>query len=195
MKKQLIFAAATVIGVGAGLYLASERGESPAVVQQDFTALEALRSGDMIKLQFGADRGSDVVFTHEDGSDLTLAAFEGQYVLLNFWATWCAPCRKEMPHLSELQDEFGGDDFQVVTVATGLNQRPAMERFLDEIGVDNLPLHTDANSALARDMGVVGLPVTLIMDPNGHEVARLIGDADWAGESAKAILEALMTAE
>ena len=192
MKKQLIFAAATVIGVGAGLYLASERGESPAVVQQDFTALEALRSGDMMKLQFGADRGSDVVFTHEDGSDLTLAAFEGQYILLNFWATWCAPCRKEMPHLSELQDEFGGDDFKVVTVATGLNQRPAMERFLDEIGVDNLPLHTDSNSALARDMGVVGLPMTLIMDPNGQEVARLIGDADWAGESAKAILRELI---
>jgi len=192
MKKQLIFAAATVIGIGAGLYLASERGESPAVVQQDFTALEALRSGDMMKLQFGADRGSDVVFTNEDGSDLTLTAFEGRYVLLNFWATWCAPCRKEMPHLSELQDEFGGDDFQVVTVATGLNQRPAMERFLGEIGVDNLPLHTDANSALARDMGVVGLPVTLIMDPNGHEVARMIGDADWASESAKAILRTLI---
>ena len=192
MKKQLIFAAATVIGVGAGLYLASERGESPAVVQQDFTALEAMRSGDMMKLQFGADRGSGVGFTHEDGSELTLAAFEGQYVLLNFWATWCAPCRKEMPHLSELQDEFGGDDFQVVTIATGLNQRPAMERFLDEIGVDNLPLHTDSNSALARDMGIVGLPVTLIMDPNGHEVARLIGDADWASGNAKAILTALM---
>ncbi|MEN8839679.1 MAG: TlpA disulfide reductase family protein [Octadecabacter sp.] len=192
MKKQLIFAAATVIGVGAGLYLASERGESPAVVQQDFTAFESLRTGDMMKLQFGADRGSDVVFTHEDGSDLTLAAFQGQYVVLNFWATWCAPCRKEMPHLSELQDEFGGEDFQVVTVATGLNQRPAMERFLEEIGVDNLPLHTDVNSALARDMGVVGLPVTLIMDPNGQEVARLIGDADWASESAKAILRGLL---
>lgn len=192
MKKPLIFAVAAVIGIGGGLYLASDRGESPAVVQQDFTALEALRSGDMMKLQFGANRGSDVVFTHEDGSDLTLAAFEGQFILLNFWATWCAPCRKEMPHLSELQDEFGGDDFQVVTVATGLNQRPAMERFLDEIGVDNLPLHTDGNSALARDMGVVGLPVTLIMDPQGQEVARLIGDADWASDSAKDILTALM---
>ncbi|AKS47416.1 Thiol-disulfide isomerase or thioredoxin [Octadecabacter temperatus] len=192
MKKPLIFAVAAVIGIGGGLYFASDRGESPAVVQQDFTALEDLRTGDMMKLQFGADRGSDVVFTSEDGSDLTLAAYEGQYVLLNFWATWCAPCRKEMPHLSELQSEFGGDDFQVVTVATGLNQRPAMQRFLDEIGVDNLPLHTDGSSALARDMGVVGLPVTLIMDPQGQEVARLIGDADWASDSAKAILTALM---
>lgn len=192
MKKELIFAAATVIGIAAGLYFALDDSESPTVVQRDFTLLEELRVGDMMKLQFGADRGSDVVFKHEDGSDLTLAAFEGQYVVLNFWATWCAPCRKEMPHLSELQDEFGGEGLEVVTVATGTNQRPAMERFFEEIGVDNLPMHTDANSALARDMGVIGLPVTLIMDPQGLEIARLIGDADWASDNAKAILTTLL---
>ncbi len=192
MKKELIFAAAAVIGIAGGLYFALDDSESPTVVQRDFIELEDLRSGDMMKLQFGADRGSDVVFKDEDGADLTLAAFEGQYVVLNFWATWCAPCRKEMPQLSELQDEFGGDDLQVVTIATGTNQRPAMERFFEEIGVDNLPLHTDANSALARDMGVVGLPVTLIMDPQGQEIARLIGDADWAGDSAKSIFTALL---
>ncbi len=192
MKKPLIFAAAAVIGIAGGLYLALGQGESPAVETRDFTAFEAMREGDMLKLQFGADRGSDVTFTSEDGEDITLAAYEGQHVVLNFWATWCAPCRKEMPHLSELQTEFGGDDFQVVTVATGVNQRPAMQRFLAEIGVDNLPLHTDGNSALARDMGVIGLPVTLILDPQGQEIARLIGDADWASENAKAILTAII---
>ena len=195
MKKQLIFAAATVIGIAGGLYFALDDSESPTLEPQDFSALEAMRSGDMLKLQFGVDRGSDVVFINEDGTDLTLAAFEGKYLLVNFWATWCSPCRKEMPHLSELQEEFGGDDFEVVTIATGINQRPAMERFLEEIGVDNLPLHTDANSALARDMGVVGLPVTLILNPEGFEVARLIGDADWAGDSAKSILAALLAGQ
>lgn len=192
MNKAVVFTIAGAIGIAAGLYLALGTDESPAMPEMDFAQVEALRTGDMLKLQFGVDRSSDVVFTHEDGTDLTLAAFEGQYVVLNFWATWCAPCRKEMPHLSELQDEFGGDDFQVVTVATGLNQRPAMESFLADIGVDNLPLHTDANSALARDMGVLGLPVTLIMNPEGYEIARLIGDADWTSESAKAILRELM---
>lgn len=192
MKKVLIFAAATVIGIGGGLYFALDEGESPTVIQRDFTALEELRAGDIMKLQFGADRGSDVVFTHEDGSNLTLAAFEGSYVVLNFWATWCAPCRKEIPHLSELQNEFRGEGLKVVTIATGTNQRPAMERFFEDIGVDNLPLHTDANSALARDMGVIGLPVTLIINPQGQEIARLIGDANWASDSAKSILTALM---
>ena len=193
MKKVLIFAAATVIGIGGGLYFALGEGESPTVIQRDFTALEELRAGDIMKLQFGADRGSDVVFSHEDGSNLTLAAFEGDYIVLNFWATWCAPCRKEIPHLSELQNEFRDEGLQVVTIATGTNQRPAMERFFKEIGVDNLPLHTDANSALARDMGVVGLPVTLIIDPQGQEIARLIGDANWASDSAKSILMALLS--
>ena len=193
MKKLLIFAAATVIGIGGGLYFALGEGESPTVIQRDFTALEELRTGDIMKLQFGADRGSDVVFSHEDGSNLTLAAFEGDYIVLNFWATWCAPCRKEIPHLSELQNEFRDEGLQVVTIATGTNQRPAMERFFKEIGVDNLPLHTDANSALARDMGVVGLPVTLIIDPQGQEIARLIGDANWASDSAKSILMALLS--
>lgn len=192
MRKQLILAAAAVIGVAGGLYLASETEGTPGLPEVDFATVEAMREGDMQKLQFGVDRGSDVVFVNEDGSDMTLAAFEGKHVLLNFWATWCAPCRKEMPHLSQVQAELGSDDFEVVTVATGLNQRPAMERFLAEIGVDNLPLHTDPNSALARDFGVVGLPVTLVLDPEGYEVARLIGDADWASDNAKAILQALI---
>lgn len=192
MKKQLIFAAATVIGVAGGFYLASNTGETPEAPVRDYTEIEPMRQGDMMKLQLGVDRRSDMVFSHEDGSQITLADYAGGYVLLNFWATWCAPCRKEMPHLSELQSELGGADFQVVTIATGSNQRPAMERFLEEIGVDNLPLHTDNNSALARDFGVVGLPVTILLDPQGFEVARLIGDADWASDNAKAILQALM---
>ena len=194
MTKPLIFAAAAVIGIAGGLYLALGTGETPSLPDRDFSHVEAMRSGDMLKLQFGVNRGSDVVFTHEDGSDMTLAAFEGKYTVLNFWATWCAPCRKEMPHLSGLADEFGAD-LNVITVATGLNQRPAMERFLAEIGVDNLPLHTDTNSALARDMGVIGLPVTLIMDPAGFEIARLIGGANWASDNAKAMLRYLVESQ
>lgn len=195
MRKQLILAAAAVIGIAGGLYLASETEGTPGLPDVDFATVEAMREGDMQKLQFGVDRGSDVVFVNEDGSDMTLAAFEGKYVVLNFWATWCAPCRKEMPHLSDLQAELGGDTFEVVTVATGVNQRPAMERFLDEIGVDNLPLHTDPNSALARDFGIVGLPVTLILNPEGFELARLIGDANWSSDNAIDILKTVVAGQ
>jgi len=159
----------------------------------DAAALEALREGDMRKLTIHSEplQGSDVVFLHEDGSEMTLADYAGKHVVVNFWATWCAPCRKEMPGLSELQTELGGDDLQVVTIATGRNPRPAMEAFFDEIGVDNLPLHSDERQNLARSLGVLGLPVTLILDPEGNEIARLLGDAEWNSDSAKAILNAL----
>nr|WP_213395511.1 TlpA disulfide reductase family protein [Yoonia sp.] len=153
-----------------------------------------LRSGDMRKLVFHAVpvATTDTAFTHEDGSEMVLADLRRRYVVLNFWATWCAPCRIEMPHLSALQTALGGDDFEVVTVAVGPNPLPAMQRFFNEIGVDNLPLHTDARQRFARSMGVLGLPVTLILDPEGMEIARMQGEADWSSDSAVAIINALL---
>lgn len=94
--------------------------------------------------------------------------------------------------LSELQTEFGGDDFEVVTIATGRNPPPAMKTFFEDIGVTNLPLHRDPKSALAREMGVLGLPITVILNPDGQEVARMRGDADWASDNAKDILRAIL---
>ncbi len=164
------------------------------VATADIADIAALREGDMRKLVVHPEpmAGSDVAFVAGDGSEMTLAAYEGKYVVLNFWATWCAPCRKEMPMLSDMQATLGSDVFEVVTVATGRNPRPVMERFFEEIEVDNLPLHTDARQSLARSLGVLGLPVTLILNPEGQEVARLQGDADWSSESAYAIIEALI---
>ncbi len=135
---------------------------------------------------------SDVVFFASDGGETTLADFQGRIALVNFWATWCAPCRAEMPALAALETAFGGEDFAVVTIATGHNPRPAMERFFDEIDVDNLPLNTDPRQALARSMGVLGLPVTVLLDRDGNEIARLIGGADWESESARALVAALI---
>lgn len=159
----------------------------------DTTELEALREGTMKKLMFAEPAPvSDAVFTHADGGEFRLSDFRGKHVLVNFWATWCAPCRKEMPMLSELQAEFGGDAFEVVTIATGRNELGAMKRFLSEVGVDNLPLYLDPRQALARDMAVLGLPITVILDPEGREIARMRGDAEWNSESAKAIIRALI---
>jgi thiol-disulfide isomerase/thioredoxin len=160
----------------------------------DPAALEALRTGDMRKLTVLAEPVAAplVVFTHENGSPIALDHYAGQIVVLNFWATWCAPCRKEMPLLDVLQAEMGGDDLAVVTIATGRNPRPAMERFFADAGVTHLPLHSDPQQQLARSMGVLGLPVTVILDRQGREVGRLQGEADWAGEDARALLAALI---
>lgn len=97
--------------------------------------------------------------------------------------------------LSKLQAELGGKDFQVATIATGRNALPAMRKFLEEVGVDNLPLYLDPRQTLAREMGVLGLPITVILDREGREIARMRGDAEWNSESAKAILKALIEEE
>lgn len=177
------------------LYMAVALGANVAMA--DTAALEALRDGDMKKLNFHAQPAAAPLteYTRADGSTGTLADFQGRYVLLNFWATWCAPCRAEMPTLSNLQREMQSENFEVVTIATGRNAPTAMAKFFDEIGVDNLPLHTDPKSALARAMGVFGLPITVILDPEGHEIARLQGDAHWDSDSAKAIIAALVSTD
>ena len=172
------------------LYLALSLGANAAAAAD----LEALKAGDMRKLVVFEEPlpTPELPFVDETGTERSLNEFRGKVIVLNFWATWCAPCRKEMPQLAALQDAMGGDDLQVVTIATGRNPRPAMEAFLDEIGVENLPLHTDARQNLARSFGVLGLPVTIVLDREGQEIARLQGDADWTSESAQAILAAVL---
>ena len=188
-KSALVYMGVALCAIAAVAFVAL-RNPATTGGAVDMSAIAAMREGDMKKLNFHPElrKVSEKTFDAENGTKMTLADYEGQYVLLNFWATWCAPCRKEMPMLSELQAEFGGDDFQVVTLATGRNAPPAMKKFFDEIGVDNLPLHRDPQSAVARDMAVLGLPVTALIDKNGNEIARLTGDADWSSDNAKAIL-------
>ena len=160
----------------------------------DTAALAALRDGDMKKLNFhdSPQSVSTVAFTLPGNSGTaTLADYQGKYILVNFWATWCAPCRKEMPTLSELQSEFGGDSFQVVTIATGRNSEASVKTFFAENGISNLPANLDPKQALAREMAILGLPITVLIDPEGREIARLMGDADWSSESAKKIISSL----
>lgn len=95
--------------------------------------------------------------------------------------------------LDALQAEFGGETFEVVTIATGRNAVPAIKRFFEEIGVSHLPILLDPKQELAREMAVLGLPITIILNPEGQEIARLRGDAEWDGESAKAIITALVS--
>lgn len=97
--------------------------------------------------------------------------------------------------LSELQTEFGGDTFEVLTIATGRNELAGVRRFLSEIEVDNLPLYLDPKQKLARDMAVLGLPITVLLDPEGREIARMRGDAEWNSDSANAIIRTLIGAE
>ena len=180
LLRRFAFAAALVlVGAGAGAMAA------------DF---EALRVGDMKKLNFGAVPQAlpAVALTDDAGAERSLAEWSGKVLVVNFWATWCAPCRVEMPALDRLQGAMGSDDFQVLTVATGRNAMPAITKFFDEAGVTRLQILRDERQKLARDLGILGLPVTLILDREGRELARLIGDAAWDGPEAQALLAALV---
>ena len=179
--------------VYTALSLGAITGGTPA--QADLAAAAELREGDMKKLIFheSPEMTPDVAFKlADDAGEATLADYRGKYVLLNFWATWCAPCRKEMPQLSELQTEFGGDDFEVLTIATGRNSPTGIKKFFEEIQVDNLPRHQDPRQKLAGQMGIFGLPITVLIDPEGREVARLRGDANWSSDNAKAIIATVL---
>ena len=176
------------------LYLGLALGANTATAA-DLAEVEAMREGDMRKLVFHATPQpvSDNPFQLADGAgEARLSDYRGKWVLLNFWATWCAPCRKEMPMLAELQSEFGGDTFEVVTLATGRNSPQGIVKFFDETGITNLPRHQDPKQDVAKEMGIFGLPITVIINPEGEEIARLRGDADWSSDNAKAILSALI---
>jgi len=177
----------------AVLYTALAFGANAA--EADTAALEALRDGDMKKLVFHAEpqAASDTAFSDAEGGEHRLSDWQGKHVVLNCWATWCAPCRKEMPMLDALQAEFGGDSFEVVTIAAGRNSVQGIRRFFEEVGVTNLPILLDPKQELSREMGVFGLPITVILNPEGQEIARLRGEADWESDSAKAIVAALIS--
>ncbi|WP_438992192.1 TlpA disulfide reductase family protein [Lentibacter sp.] len=196
-RSKLVYTALAAIAIIAAVFAFAPSGAVTGGLSEATRAkVQALQTGDMKKLVLhpAPQAVAAAPYTTAEGKTARLSEHTGKIVLLNFWATWCAPCRKEMPMLAELQSELGGADFEVITLATGRNDPAAMARFFAEINVTNLPLHTDANSAVAREMGVLGLPATVLIARDGTEVARLLGDADWASESAKNILKALIAA-
>lgn len=130
----------------------------------------------------------DTPFVDAEGVQKTLADWRGQVLLVNFWATWCAPCREEMPSLDALEAGMGGGDFAVLTIAAGRNPVPAIEKFYSEQGIAHLPILRDERQVLARGMGVMGLPVSVLIDRDGQEVARVIGELDWADPAVAEVI-------
>lgn len=131
-------------------------------------------------------------FLDEKDRPMTLEAFRGKVVLLNLWATWCVPCREEMPALDRLQAQRGGKDFAVVAVAQDRGGRAKVETFLDEIGAKRLAPYLDASMKSARAWTAIGLPTTLLIDRDGREVGRLVGAAAWDSPEALRLIDTLI---
>lgn len=137
----------------------------------------------------------EIRFTDAADKPLTLADFKGRVVLLNFWATWCAPCVEEMPSLDRLQAAKGSPDFAVVALALDRQGRPLVEPFLEKLAVKSLPMYIDASSASMRAFNLRGLPTTILLDREGRELGRLEGAAKWDSPEAAAFIAHFINAK
>jgi len=136
-----------------------------------------------------------IEFVDGDGATKSLADFKGKVVLLNIWASWCVPCREEMPALDKLEQALGGKDFGVVAVNIDKGGPEKAKSFLAETGATHLPLYTDPTSKMFAVLKAVGMPTTLVLDREGREIGRLVGPADWSSPEAKRVVEAAIAAK
>jgi thiol-disulfide isomerase/thioredoxin len=118
-------------------------------------------------------------FDNGERQPQTLADFKGKVVLLNIWATWCVPCRKEMPALDRLQATLGGSSFEVIPVSIDRGGIETVRKFYTEIGVHNVRIYIDSSGKVLPALAVVGLPTTLLIDRAGREIGRIVGPAEW----------------
>jgi thiol-disulfide isomerase/thioredoxin len=137
---------------------------------------------------------TNLKFQGPDGRERTLADWRGRTVLLNLWATWCVPCRKEMPALDALQGKLGGPDFEVVAVNIDTRNLDKPKAWLNEVNVTKLAYYSDANAKIFQDLKAAGrafgMPTTLLIDRHGCEIATLAGPAEWASDDAIALVQA-----
>lgn len=209
-SKTVVFALlAGVLGLGAGAGLYAFSGQKGNVdsarggcrfdqsVQQ---ALNKAATGDVaafvaLDKPYSADQ---LAFVDGERAPVSMTSFKGKTVLLNLWATWCAPCRAEMPALDALQNDLGGDDFEVVPVSVDLGDDAKPKAFFAEIGLQHMRFFHDGKMAtltsLKKDGLAYGLPATLLIDQNGCVLGNLNGPAEWAGEDAKRLVKAGMAA-
>ena len=181
----------------AALSLGANQGFAQVISPELRSELLDMREGNMRKLKIQTEPQAAVLttFTNPAGDVLSLTDSNGKIRVLNFWATWCFPCREEMPTLDALQKQLGGEDFEVLTVATGYNDLGGIERFFEDAEVTALPVFLDPDSSLGAEFGAIGLPLTVILNRDGQELARLTGGAEWDSESAFNIFNTLLSLE
>ena len=134
-------------------------------------------------------------FVDKAGKEMALADFKGRVVLVNFWATWCPPCVAELPSLDRLQAEMGGKDFTVLAINEDRQGAALAVPFLEKHKIENLAVHVDRQMALARALGVRGMPSTFLVDRTGKIVGSLAGEAQWDSPEAKALIRHYMAGE
>jgi thiol-disulfide isomerase/thioredoxin len=207
VRSRFVFAgiaALALIGASAGWYGFSRHQTGSTVTaecraaQTKTAGLAPLAKGEIAALNVNsAPKPPPVIaFAGGEGQPMSLADFRGKTILVNLWATWCVPCRQEMPALDKLQAELGGEDFQVVAINVDTRNPDKPKAWLQENGIRNLAYHADPAGKLLQVLQksghVVGLPTTFVVDPAGCEIAILKGPAEWASPDALAFMRAAL---
>ena len=180
-----------VVGFFASVYACGSATDA----SRGDTKLEKLAVGEMSGMDFSfqGERAPDSAFIGPDGKDISIADFRGKVVVLNLWATWCAPCEREMPSLAALQSARGNDTFEVVALSIDeLSERDFVEGELEKLTGGVLVFYQTKDLEILKTLGVVGFPTTIIYAADGTEIARLRGDADWAGYQSIAFMDAVL---
>jgi thiol-disulfide isomerase/thioredoxin len=178
----LVAAAGVTALVAGGAYHhlsttnASEAAKQTPALSQ---AVEAPKNDGVFTMHEEPKPIPELQFVDGDGREINLAAFQGKAVLLNIWATWCVPCREEMPSLDRLQAKLGGPNFEVVALSIDREGLPAVKAFYQELSLTTLGIYVDESASAAYRLGTVGIPTTLLVNPDGLEQARLVGPAEW----------------
>lgn len=183
----------------AGIYWfqgeARKVAEAPLAAASPVTGVSrVLATGAMAAFLVKSERKPlpDIAFQDGAGTAKKLSDWKGRVVLINLWATWCAPCRKEMPDLARLQKELGSEQFEVVAISVDRKGVEVSAAFLKETGATDLALYVEPSAAILNDLQAIGLPVTILADREGNEVGRLLGPADWASPEAIALVKAAL---
>jgi thiol-disulfide isomerase/thioredoxin len=152
---------------------------------------KALSRGAVAGFLVRADRPAVPAITFADGTgkQRSLSEWRGRVVLLNLWATWCGPCREEMPELARLQARLGSPQFEVVALSLDRGGADVARRFLSESNATQLQLYVDPSSSALRQLAAIGLPVSVLIDRQGKEIGRLLGPARWASEEAMGLVQ------
>lgn len=179
-----------IVAAAIGAFMLWRANQQPATVEPapPPAASEIAGASDSLTLLARPRPVPVVDFVNGDGKPMTIAAFHGRTVLLNVWATWCVPCRKEIPTLDRLEQKLGGPNFEVVALSIDRQGRDVVARFYRELGIKALRLYLDQSAKAIGPLEVVGLPTTLLIDRNGYEIGRKIGPAQWdSAENVKLI--------
>jgi thiol-disulfide isomerase/thioredoxin len=199
-RAMIALAVAAAVVTGAAIYGigAIERNPADAACRSSgelAKRLAPLARGEVAAVNIAAtpQRLPELTFTDAAGQPHRLADFRGRTVLLNLWATWCVPCRKEMPALDALQAKLGDDKFQVVAVNIDTRNLDKPKAWLDEVGIKGLGYFADPSAKVFQELKsvgkAIGMPTTLLVDPQGCELGTLAGPAEWVSDDAIRLIE------